>query len=210
MKKGRYVYYHCTGQKGKCPEPYVREEVIEEEFTHAIGKISLPAQFVSWASKVLRENNDEDAHFREEAMARLQDQLDGVEKRLDAVYEDKFNPEIPSDVFERNFGRWQRERDRLKRCIIDFQTANPRSYVPEGIKLLELAQNAQILFEKQPPREKRRLLEFAVSNSTWKGGRLTVNYRQPFGLFATCGSVADPVANAIEEENTEMKIWLLR
>jgi hypothetical protein len=28
IKKGRYVYYHCTGYKGKCPEPYRREEVV--------------------------------------------------------------------------------------------------------------------------------------------------------------------------------------
>ncbi len=21
IKKGRYIYYHCTGYKGKCPEP---------------------------------------------------------------------------------------------------------------------------------------------------------------------------------------------
>ncbi|MBM4073840.1 MAG: recombinase family protein, partial [Planctomycetes bacterium] len=29
IKKGRYVYYHCTGYKGKCPEPYTREEVLD-------------------------------------------------------------------------------------------------------------------------------------------------------------------------------------
>jgi site-specific DNA recombinase len=28
IKQGRYVYYHCTGYKGKCPEKYVREEDI--------------------------------------------------------------------------------------------------------------------------------------------------------------------------------------
>jgi len=28
-KKGKYVYYHCTGNKRKCPEPYAREEVLE-------------------------------------------------------------------------------------------------------------------------------------------------------------------------------------
>jgi DNA invertase Pin-like site-specific DNA recombinase len=33
IKKGRYIYYHCTGFKGKCPEPYTREEVLEEKFT---------------------------------------------------------------------------------------------------------------------------------------------------------------------------------
>jgi site-specific DNA recombinase len=31
-KKGKYVYYHCAGNKGKCPEPYTREEVLDECF----------------------------------------------------------------------------------------------------------------------------------------------------------------------------------
>ena len=31
-QKGRYVYYHCTGYKGKCPEKYVREEDIAAQF----------------------------------------------------------------------------------------------------------------------------------------------------------------------------------
>lgn len=30
IKKQKYVYYHCTGFKGNCGEPYVREEVLEE------------------------------------------------------------------------------------------------------------------------------------------------------------------------------------
>ena len=33
LKKGRYVYYHCSRAKGKCPEPYVREEVLGERFS---------------------------------------------------------------------------------------------------------------------------------------------------------------------------------
>ena len=26
LKKGRYVYYHCTGGRGRCGNTYVREE----------------------------------------------------------------------------------------------------------------------------------------------------------------------------------------
>src|SRR5262249_49650461 len=68
------------------------------------------------------------------------------------------------------------------------------SYVEEGVRLLELARNAQRLFEKQEPREKCRLLNFVVSNCTWKRGELVANLRQPFDLLAlttarrrTCG-----------------------
>ena len=31
LKKERYVYHHCSKYKGKCPERYVREEVLEEQ-----------------------------------------------------------------------------------------------------------------------------------------------------------------------------------
>jgi hypothetical protein len=52
------------------------------------------------------------------------------------------------------------------------------------VRLIELARNAQRLFEKQDSREKRRLLNFLVSNSSWRGGELTVTLRQPFDLIA--------------------------
>ena len=36
IKKGRYIYYHCTGFRGKCPEPYVRQERLEEHFVELL------------------------------------------------------------------------------------------------------------------------------------------------------------------------------
>ena len=40
IKKQRYVYYHCTGYRGRCEEPYVREEVIEHHFTDLLGRFN--------------------------------------------------------------------------------------------------------------------------------------------------------------------------
>ena len=54
---------------------------------------------------------------------------------------------------------WREEQDRCLREIERHQAAN-KSYMDEGVRLLELAQNAQRLFEKQEPREKRRLAQF--------------------------------------------------
>jgi hypothetical protein len=58
------------------------------------------------------------------------------------------------------------------------------SYMDEGVRLLELAQKAASLYERQEMLEKRRLLSFVFSNWTWRGGRLTPNYRQPFDMLA--------------------------
>ena len=65
-------------------------------------------------------------------------------------------------------------QDRCARAIEEHRVAN-RSYLDEGVRLLELAQNAHELFRKQEPREKRRLLGFVVSNCTGKGGEPTAD-----------------------------------
>jgi GrpB-like predicted nucleotidyltransferase (UPF0157 family) len=59
-----------------------------------------------------------------------------------------------------------------------------RSYLDEGVRLIELAKNASWLFSKQQPYEQRRLLNFVLSNSTWQNGELHPTFRQPFGLIA--------------------------
>ena len=45
-------------------------------------------------------------------------------------------------------------------------------------------EKAVILYDKQEMSEKRRLLEFVCSNSTYIDGQLTVEYRKPFDLLA--------------------------
>jgi site-specific DNA recombinase len=48
---------------------------------------------------------------------------------------------------------------------------------------LELARKAQTLFDRQEPREKRRLLDFLLSNCTWEDGEVVATFRQPFDLL---------------------------
>ena len=54
----------------------------------------------------------------------------------------------------------------------------------KGVTILELADRAAELFEKQVASEKRRLLDFVVSNCRWADGELTVKFRQPFDMIA--------------------------
>ena len=60
----------------------------------------------------------------------------------------------------------------------------------EGVQILELARNAQRLFEKQEPREKRRLLNFVLSNCSWEDGEVVATFRQPFDLLAETAAIA--------------------
>ena len=51
-----------------------------------------------------------------------------------------------------------------------------QSYMDEGVRILELARNAQALFERQPAREKRLRLNFLLSNCTWEDGEVVATF----------------------------------
>jgi site-specific DNA recombinase len=182
IKKGRYVYYHCTGYKRKCPEPYTREEVLAERFAGLLKGLALDADVVEWVAAALRGSHADEKHEREEAVARLQANYDQIQTRLDAMYLDKLDGRIDAPFFDRKSADWRREQDGILRNIQVHQDAD-QSYIEDGIQLLELASDAHELFLEQEPREKRRLLAFMVSSASWKEGELSVNLRQPFNLI---------------------------
>jgi site-specific DNA recombinase len=95
----------------------------------------------------------------------------------------------------------------IMRDIGSHQTAN-RSYIEEGVQLLELAHNAHALFESQPAAEKRRLLDFVLSNCTWKGGELTAKYRQPFDVLAVAVASEQQRMGEGMAETARNDIWL--
>jgi site-specific DNA recombinase len=78
------------------------------------------------------------------------------------------------------------------------------------VALLELARNAQRLFKKQEPRERRRLLDFVVSNCTWRDGALNATLRQPFDLLAETTAIAAQTKFSDGRNSTKSEIWLRR
>ena len=99
------------------------------------------------------------------------------------MYEDKLDGRIGQDFYDRKSSEWKSEQDEILKKIERHQGAN-RAYFDDGIQLLELAQRAVTLYEKQDMQEKRRIINFVCSNSLWKDGRIIPNYRQPFDMIA--------------------------
>ena len=83
------------------------------------------------------------------------------------MYLDKLDGRIDGAFFDKMSAQWRADQARCGREIALHESAE-QSYMDEGVQILELARNAQKLFERQQPREKRRLLNFVLSNCTWE------------------------------------------
>jgi site-specific DNA recombinase len=207
IKKGRYVYYHCTGYKGKCPEPYTREEVLEERFGAVLESLTFDDDVMAWVAQALRESHRDQQQHHEAAIARLRDAHDRLQRRIDAAYLDKVDGRIDGGFFDRMAGQWRAEQDQIARDLQGHLGAN-RHYLDEGVKLLELARRAAETYRRQSPSEKRKLLDFVVSNSTWKGGELAVSLRQPFDMLAESAAAAQKQTAAGVTSDGRSGIWL--
>ena len=207
IKKGRYVYYHCTGFKGKCPEPYTREEVLEEKFTSLLKGISFSDETLVWVRQALRESHQDERQFHDDAISKLQCEHRRLQGRIDAMYMDKLDGRIGNEFFDAKAAETRAALAAITRDLEAHQTAN-RSYIEEGVQLLELAHAAPVLFESQPPIEKRKLLNFVLSNCTWKGGELSAKYRQPFDVLGVAvASERQRMGEGIAE-TAQNEIWL--
>ena len=82
------------------------------------------------------------------------------------MYVDKLDGLVDTAFFEKMSNQWREEQARCQ-CEIERHRNADKSYLGEGITLLDLARNAQRLFAQQAPREKRRLLNLLLSNCTW-------------------------------------------
>ena len=207
IKKKRYIYYHCTGNKGKCPEKWVREEEVARQFGQAIAALKMDEQVLEWVVSALKESHADEMKYHDEQTAALRAYYEKLQRRLDVMYEDKLDGIIEQDFYERKSAAWKKEQDDVARKIESHQGAG-RSYLDEGVKLLELMQKAVILYEKQNTQEKRRILNFLCSNSTWKGGRLHPNYRQPFDMLVETNATHKKEKAVFSEKNDLRTLWL--
>lgn len=207
MKKGRYTYYRCTWAKGRCPDPHVREEVLSEQFAHALDALTFDAEVLEQIRKALFESHEEAARFHREAVSRLQTEYNRAQSRIEALYLDKLDGRIDASFYDRMATTLRGDQDKITRALQEHQNANA-TYLEEGARLLELAQKAASLFRAQPSDQQRRLLDFVVSNSRWANGRLAVEYREPFGILADHAVSLRERSPAKVDQTGERPEWL--
>ena len=131
----------------------------------------------------LHASHADERREHENAIKRLEAEAKRLSDRIHAMYVDKLDGLVDTAFFERMSNQWREEQERCQREIERHRNAD-KSYLSEGIALLELARDAQRLFEKQESREKRRLLNFLLSNCTWEDGKVVATFRQPFDILA--------------------------
>ncbi len=193
--------------KDVCHTAYVRQEVFEEQFANALNRLHFDQAVLEWMVKALKHSNEDKQQFHNEAIERLKAEHARLDQRINTMYIDKLDGKISTAFFDAKSQEWRREQEKLLETIRSHQNAN-YVYIDEGIKLLELAQSAHNLFIRQTPAEKRRLLDYIISNSVWDGKSLAVEFKQPFDIIAKSAKIIKLENTQKTAKNSNFDKWL--
>lgn len=207
IKKGRYVYYHCTGQRGKCPEKYVREEVLAEQFGEALKAITIENDVLEWVVTALKSSHEDEKKYHDEMITTLHQQYTKLQNRIDQMYIDKLDGNVTHEFYDQKSNEWRKEQAGIRRKVEQHENANT-SYIEAGVHILELSNRAWELYQKQDMAEKRRLLDHVFSNSSYADGKLTPNYRKPFNLISKAMLMQMELTGGKFDKTAKSEIWL--
>jgi site-specific DNA recombinase len=120
----------------------------------------------------------------------LEQRHHAITAKLDRGYEDYVSGRISEEFWTRKSQAWETELQDVSveraRCDQPW-----RSLTATGLQILELAKQAELLYQMQPPAEQRRLLDTVLSNCTFDRGTLCPTYSKPFDLLVRGNETGD-------------------
>ena len=183
IHKEKYIYYRCTGFKGKCGNSYVREEKLGDLLGDVLKGIQIDEATVGYILEALKSSHQEKKQYHSESVDRLEKRIKQLQDLLDKAYNDKLEGKISEDYWLRRSQQWEDEIRSCRHQISRHDNAN-MNYYRTGVQILELANKAYFLYLRQNHYERRKLLDQVLLNCTFNNGSLSFSYKKPFDILA--------------------------
>ncbi|MFH1373306.1 MAG: zinc ribbon domain-containing protein [bacterium] len=183
-KKGRYIYYHCTGMKpGGCDLVYVREADVVDQFSDLLGPLVLTR---AQASKIMKELSSRHRTTAERTQAerqRISVRLGQIDTWTEQAYQDKLENTITTEHWKTLSAKWEAEQIRLQ-SQLEALNGNGPDILYTAERILELSQKLPDLWLSRNNDEKRELVDLLYWNCSLAGATLSAAYKKPFSIIA--------------------------
>jgi hypothetical protein len=209
LKKGKYVYYHCTGNRGKCGVPYTRQEVLTREFADVLRELVIPQPILAWLGEAVLDSDRTEQAARAQTIKKLQSRHDQIQARMETMYLDKLDGRISQEFFNKQAESWRREQEALRRKIEDIEKATPAP-IDQAIDILRLTSQASELFLDQSAAEQRRLLQAIMEKAAWQDGGLRTTLFEPFEILRHSNQESARKEKENAGSGRDLEIWLLK
>lgn len=178
IKKGKYVYYSCSGYKG-CKKKFIREEWITEQVAAQFERLAIEDRYLIPLRKQLRHlfEQNKDQHFKTyELMEAQKATLDG---KLENLYLDYLAGRISVSTYDSLRVTWENESSEIARQL-DASIAGKSATWEDLAFFCDSLSNLSNRFKSAENAQKREMFIGALSNCVFDGENLLFMHRSWF------------------------------
>ena len=184
IKKGKYVYYHCTGMKpGGCNLVYVKEAQVVDQFADMLGPITLTDRQADKIMSRLSKRQAVSGKRVDAERQRIAIRLGQIKKWTEQAYQDKLEGTITVEHWKTLSSKWETEQIQLQ-SQLETLNGNGLDILFTAERILELSQKLPDLWLSRNNDQKRELVDLLYWNCTLDGATLSAAYRKPFSILA--------------------------
>lgn len=211
IQKGHWYGHHSPYEKYKnCTKKlYIRQEKVEEQLFPYFDKVAPTNERVlKVLEKALKESHTDEIKYYQVQRDGLNAQFERIQRRLEAIYEDKIDGKITPEFYERKFKEYSEEKENILNKLNKINDTNVQ-YYEAGYAIHELALKAKEIYqsEKATTEERRLLLSYVFSNLTLNGAKIRGNYTLAFEFLAEwmpkLNKIFEPAKIGQNERKTE-------
>ncbi len=203
-----YIYYHCTKRRDpNCTEKVVEAQELERQIKEFLSEISIPASFVKWALKYLRETAPEEATAAVNFQKSLQQKDEALEKKLSKLIDLKLNELLSEEEYATKKQEILDEREGLKEVL---KQPVAKSWLETLEETFSIAEDALKRFEEGEEDRQRELVGSLGSNLFIKSKKFAVEAKNPVLLMKKIAKPVQLISRRFEPPSNglnEAQLW---
>jgi len=189
LKKGKYIYYHCTNGKGICDQKSfnTNEETLHDFIALDMKKLKISQRMVDIVYKAKLEELKQSGDFHNHALDTARKALESFSMRKSRLIDTFTAGDIEETLYREKLLALDNEKVNLEKQIVEIEKNNPDPYAT-----IELVYNRfkrgytmSKRYKHASPEEKREILSDALSNSKLLNRNIVdLQYKSPYDAFA--------------------------
>ena len=179
IKKGKYIYWHCTNYHGNCKRDYIPEQTLDDQIISLLKDMAIPDNKLDMLITELKKSHEDKISYHSSVMTNLQSEYNRIESHLETMYEDHLDRRITKDQYDKLLEKKKKRQEEVLNTMETHRRADKTYYITAE-RLLTLASHAVDYYKSSKPDEKRQLLSFLLSNCQLDGQNLNFTLKKPF------------------------------
>ena len=184
LKKGKYIYYHCTQNKGTCKDNgWIRQEELDRQYAESMRDFQLIPEVYDGVLKTIRDWHLKRAHENREAIGSLSEKARLIQDQITMMYRDKLDGDIPKSMWREEHANLSNDLREVHDQIRAYREAD-LSFYDAAEQILSVTSMAEKMFLEGDYSTRRELINMVYSNTVLCSGSLINTKKKPFDLIA--------------------------